>query len=102
MASQSSAGHKRSVRDRRLFWWLGFLTEPVVAYIHHAQREGHRASIAWVGREEPPQVTGIRVVDAREVFRVEEDVEDLFMSVVDEQFEMNARMNQPVREYDRV
>ena len=80
----------------------GFLTEPVVAYLHREQRDGHRTSIAWVGREEPPQVTGIRVVDAREVFKIDEDIEDLFMSVVDEQFEMNARMNQPVREYDSV
>ena len=80
----------------------GFLTEPVVAYLHREQRDGHRTSIAWVGREEPPQVTGIRVVDAREVFKIDEDIEDLFMSVVDEQFEMNARMNQPVREYDGV
>lgn len=80
----------------------GFLTETVVAYLHRCQREGHRTSIAWVGREEPPRVTGIRVIDARDLFKVEEDVEDLFMSVIDQQIEMNARMNQPVREYENV
>ncbi|MCY4475166.1 MAG: DUF58 domain-containing protein [Chloroflexi bacterium] len=80
----------------------GFLTEPVVAYLHHELREGHRVSIAWVGREEPPQVTGIPVVDARETFKIDEDSEDLMMSIVDEQIEMNARMNLPTREYDHV
>ena len=74
----------------------------MVAYLHHSQQVGHRVSIAWVGREDPPRVTGIRMVDARETFKIDSDVEELLMSVVDEQMEMNARMNAPVREYDSV
>ena len=80
----------------------GYLTEPVVGYLRNAQRVGHRVSISWVGREEPPRVTGIRVVDSREIFMIDEDVEEFMMSVVDEQQELNARMNAPVREYDSV
>ena len=80
----------------------GYLTEPVVGYLRNAQRVGHRVSISWVGREEPPRVTGIRVVDSREIFKIDEDVEEFMMSVVDEQQELNARMNAPVREYDSV
>ena len=80
----------------------GFLTEPVVAYLHLELQEGHRVSIAWVGRDEPPRVAGIRVVDARETFKIDEDAEDFIMSIADEQFEMNARMNMPTREYDHV
>ena len=80
----------------------GFLTEPVVAYLHHELQEGHRVSIVWVGREEPPHVTGIRVIDGRPTFKIDEDAEDLIMSIVDEQLEMNARMNLPQQEFDRV
>ena len=80
----------------------GFLTETVVGYLHRELRAGHQISIVWVGREEPPHVTGIRVIDAREQFRIEGDMEDLIMSVADEQSEMNARMNQPNEEFNRV
>ncbi len=80
----------------------GFLTEPLVAYLHQAQRQGHRTLIVWVGREDPPRVTGVRVVDARELFKIDEEIEDLLMSVVNDQIEINARANMPSREYDHV
>jgi uncharacterized protein (DUF58 family) len=80
----------------------GFLTEPVVAYLHHELQEGHRVSMVWVGREAPPLVPGIRVVDGRQTFKIDEDAEDLIMSIVDEQSEMNTRMNLPQQEFDRV
>ena len=80
----------------------GFLTEPVVAYLHHELQEGHRISIAWVGRNDPPRVAGIRVIDAREPFKIDEEAEDLIMSIADEQFEMNARRNMPAQEHHNV
>lgn len=80
----------------------GYLTEGVVAYLHHEQQQGHRVSVSWVGRDEPPHVTGIQVRDCRELFKIDEDAEDLIMSIADEQFEIHSRMNQPTREYDHV
>ena len=80
----------------------GFLTDRVVAYLHHELQQGHRVSIAWVGREDPPHVTGIQVSDYREIFKIDEEAEDLIMSIADEQFEIHSRMNQPTREYDHV
>ena len=80
----------------------GFLTESLAAFVHQAQRTRHRCSIVWVGREDPPSVTGLTILDARELFRIDDDVEELLMSLVDAEFEVNSRMNQPTREYDHV
>ena len=63
----------------------GFLTDRVLAYLYQKLQGRHQVSIVWVGREDPPCVPSIGVVDARETFRIDSHAEDLVMSILNEQ-----------------
>lgn len=76
----------------------GLLREGVVNYLLEASGRGHNCMVIWVGRESAPQVTGLRVLDMREQFKLEGDVEDFLFSVEDAAQEERSRFSRPASE----
>ena len=53
----------------------GHVRESVVGYVSELARRGHPAMMLWVGREDPPALRGLKVLDYRAVFGVSEEPE---------------------------
>ncbi len=73
----------------------GLLREGAVSYLAESKVRGHDAMVVWVGREDPPRVTGMRVLDMRANFKIETDLDDFLFSVNDEVNEQQSRYAGP-------
>ncbi len=73
----------------------GLLREGAVGYLAESKTRGHEVMVVWVGREAPPKVTGLRVLDMRASFKIETDVDDFLLSVQDEAEETQSRYAPP-------
>lgn len=53
-----------------VFFVAGQLKEGAVAYVSELARRRHPVTTLWVGREDPPNIAGLNIVDYRSTFRV--------------------------------
>lgn len=53
-----------------IFFVAGQLRESAVAYVSELSRRRHPVTTLWVGREDPPAVPGLNIIDYRSVFDI--------------------------------
>lgn len=69
----------------------GFISQPMREHLESATQKGHRVTVAWAGREEPPTLDNVEVRDMRGRF----DVPDAEEAAESDEAARAARLQRP-------
>lgn len=78
---QLARAHSREIlpAGATIFYVAGQLRESAVAYVSELAQRGHPLCTLWVGREDPPNIRGLNILDYRSRFGVgQKSQEDMF------------------------
>ncbi len=71
-----------------IFFVAGQLRQSAVAYVSELSRRRHPVTTLWVGREDPPEIPGLNIVDYRSLFGVGSTLEEsMFMRPKSRQYQ---------------